>query len=150
MTQQDYINAIKKQQSLVRKLLSSRKRRSEVIDELTKERYQHLVGRFFRPKGDYFKAASNDMDYYIISTGTVSDYALSDRVTITLNCRYIARMYSGKQIDALHTGMQTFCFKPDDDLYEILAPMLVDKARAIDTIDGYYAEMKKYFLKTGK
>ena len=37
MKQEEYLAAIKKQQSLIRKLFANRKRRSEVIDEITSE-----------------------------------------------------------------------------------------------------------------
>lgn len=64
MKQEDYIAAIERQQSLIRKLFSSRERRSEVIQEVTEERYRHLIGQFFRPQGEQFRNA-HDVDYYI-------------------------------------------------------------------------------------
>ena len=149
MTHQEYIAAIKGQQSLIRKLFSSRRRRSEIIVQVTQERYQHLVGKFFRPEGNLFKSAANDIYYYICGIYTTSNYVMSDRVSVEINCRYIGRMYCDKQIDGICTGYQTFSFNPDDDLDEILAPMWVDYTKAINTIDGYYAEMKENFLKKG-
>lgn len=152
MTQQEYQSAIKKQQSLIRKLFTSRKRRSETIDVLTQERYRHLVGRFFRPKGDRFRSSAHDIDYYIHDVYAESNYVMSDEVHVELDCRYISRTLTGADLVNGIVGIdvcnQTFRFNPEDDIDEILAPMWVDSEKAIKTIDDDYKKMRNRFLKT--
>lgn len=153
MTHEEYNAAIKKQQSLIRKLFSNRRRRSEVIDEVTQERYGHLVGKFFRPQGDHFKGSATDIDYYICGISTESNYVMSDTVYVELDCRYMGRMYQGAdfKIAGMDIGHQSFRFKPSDNLDEILAPMFVDKTKAIKAIDDCYTEMlNNYLRKSGK
>lgn len=152
MTQQEYQSAIKKQQSLIRRLFVSLKRRSEAIDELTQERYRHLIGRFFRPKGDRFRSSTHDVDYYIHDVYADSNYVMSDAVYVEINCRYIERTFTGADlingIAGIYVCNQTFRFNPEDDIDEILAPMWVDSEKAIKTIDDDYEKMRNRFLKT--
>jgi len=154
MEQENYIAAIKKQQSLIRKLFSSRKRRSEVIQQLTEERYQHIIGRFFRPKGERFKCINSDAYYYICGIFAESNYVMSDEVHIALNCRYIGHSYNGMPSENTVSGIdichQTFRFEPDDDLDQILAPLWVPKAKAVQSIDDDFGVILKNLLKVNK
>lgn len=149
MKHEDYIAAIKVQQKLIRKLFSSRKRRSEVIDDLTQERYKSLIGQFFRPQGDRFRNANNDVDYYIVAINTESNYVLSDTVYIELVCYYIMKTYQDcdeMKLIGIYRGCQSFRFTPEDNIDEILEPMFVDKIQAINTMDDYYKQMFDNFI----
>lgn len=151
MTQEEYTTAIKKQQMLIRRLFSSRKRRSEIIDKLTQERYKSLVGQFFRPQGDRFRNAADNVDYYIVGINTESNYVMSDTVYIEIVCYYIAKTYQGcdkPKLIGIERCCQSFRFTPNDNIDEILAPMLVDKAQAINTINDYYKQLFENFITT--
>ncbi len=148
MNQDEFVAAIKKQQSLIRKLFSNRKRRSEVIDEVTQERYGHLVGRFFRPQGDHFKGAC-DVDHYICGISTCSSYLMSDEVFVEVDCRYINKSYCGTNmcVVGFDTGHQSFRFNPGDNLDDILAGLWVPMEKAFREMDAAYQDFKKYFLR---
>ncbi len=100
MKQEEYLAAIKKQQSLIRKLFANRKRRSEVIDEITSERYDHLRGKFFKADGEHFKAYKG-VTYFIAAVHGDTKADVSDEVVVSLECRFLMRsaVYSGFHID---------------------------------------------------
>lgn len=149
MKQKEYIAAIKKQKSLIRKLFSSRRRRSKVVQELTDERYKHLTGRFFRPSGDKFRNIYDDKDYYICSVSTESDYVMSDEVYLSLDCRCVGCTYRGTDMTVvgIEISNQSFRFSPADDLDELLADKWVDEAKALNAIDEYYRQFISNLLK---
>jgi len=93
MKQEEYLAGIKKQQSLIRKLFANRKRRSEVIDELTRERYDHLRGKFFKAGGERFKAYKG-VTYFIAAVRGDTKADVSDEVVVSLECRFIMRSRS--------------------------------------------------------
>lgn len=151
MTQEEYIAAIRKQQSLIRKLFSNRKRRSEVIDEATQERYRHLAGRFFRPRGDEFRNIASDTDYYIVGVTAESNYAGSDEVHLSLRCRYIGHTYCGMPNERTVSGLdichQSFRFEPTDDLDAVLADKWVPQEQAAQRLSAECDTLLKNFLR---
>ena len=156
MKQEEYLAAIKKQQSLIRKLFANRKRRSEVIDELTKQRYEHLRGKFFKtPKDDdRFKAVDGGTTLYICGIYAESSYINDDLVNVCIMCRHIGKTFRGfnsKDLVAVGIGFydQSFRFTPEDNIDEILAPLYITQNQAIDELNALYDEWIKNFLKKG-
>lgn len=155
MKQEEYLAAIKKQQSLIRKLFANRKRRSEVIDELTRERYGHLRGKFFKvPKGDdRFRAVDDGETLYICGVYAESNFVMSDEAYICIVCRYISQNYQldgdKKIVRGLETYTQSFRFTPADNLDDILAPLYITQEKAAEEVSAMYDEFIKNFLKKG-
>ena len=155
MKQEEYLAAIKKQQSLIRKLFANRKRRSEVIDELTKQRYDHLRGKFFKtPKDDdRFKAVDGGTTLYICDICAESNYISSEQVNVNIECRCIVKLYKGYGKDQILNEItfynKSFRFAPEDDIDEILAPLYITKNQAIDELNAIYDEFVKIYLKKG-
>lgn len=155
MKQEEYLAGIKKQQSLIRKLFASRKRRSECIDELTKERYDHLRGKFFKvSKGDdRFRAVDDGETLYICGVYAESNFVSSEQVYVSIVCRYIGKSYQldgdKKIVRGLETYTQSFRFNPDDNLDEILAPLYISQEKAAEEVNAMYNEFIKNFLKKG-
>ena len=154
MNQQNYLAAIQKQQSLIRKLFTNRKRRSEVIDELTKERYDHLRGKFFNPDDhEAFSSAFRENIFYICGVSAESNYINSDRVAVVVHCRYVWQQWTGtngeSRTNALGYGEQSFLFKAEDNLDEIFAPLFVQKEKAVEKINGIYKDVMTNYLKKG-
>ena len=153
MRQEDYLAAIKKQQSLIRKLFANRKRRSEVIDELTQECYGHLRGKFFKaPKNDdRFRSIPEDITLYICQVYADSDYIMSDEAYIVIRCRYINESYhlegDKKFVRGFEACTRSFSFKPEDNLDEILAPLYITRDKAAEEVNAMYGEFIKNFLK---
>ena len=158
MKQEEYLAAIKKQQSLIRKLFANRKRRSEVIDELTRERYDHLRGKFFKAGGERFKAYKG-VTYYIAAVHGNTKANVSDEVVVSLECRYIMRsaVYPGLRLDKdsieghdnIAFFTETFRFSSGDNLDEILAPLYISQDKAAEEVNAMYDEFIRNFLKKG-
>lgn len=156
MKQEEYLAAIKKQQSLIRKLFANRKRRSECIDEITRERYDHLRGKFFKANGEHFKAYKG-VTYLITAVHGGSKDTVTDEVVISLKCRYVMRSapYPGvimndvKEHDNIAFFTETFRFDIADNLDEILAPLYITEESAAKEVSAMYDEFIKNFLKKG-
>ncbi len=156
MKQEEYLAAIKKQQSLIRKIFANRKRRSEVIDELTRERYDHLRGKFFKADGEYFKRYKGTT-FYITAVHGDTKENVSDEVVVSLECRFIMRsaVYPGFRVeepeghDNIAFFPEIFRFSSDDNLDDILAPLYITQDKAAEEVGARYDEFIKNFLKKG-
>ena len=156
MKQEEYLAAIKKQQSLIRKLFASRKRRSECIDEITNDRYGHLVGKFFKADGEYFKQYKGVTFYIAKVHGNIKD-AATDEVVVCLECRFIMQsaVLPGLHIECDSTqdniGFYTemFRFGMADNLNEILAPLYIPEEKAAEEVSEMYNKWVHKFLKVG-
>lgn len=157
MKQEEYLTAIKKQQSLIRKLFANRKRRSEVIDEITRERYGHLRGKFFKVDGERFKRYYKGVTYYVAAVHGETSADDSDKVQTCLECRYVMRsaLYPGlimndiKEHDNIVFFTETFRFDIADNLDDILAPLYITQEKAAEEVSAMYDEFIKNFLKKG-
>ena len=155
MNHQEFNAAVKKQQSLIRKLFSNRERRSEVINELTQQRYGHLRGKFFRPRedGELFKGEDGKKTYYIHAFEARSNYDHSDTVNIDVLCRSIETRTTGTGRDAFVSGVIAesygFRFSPEDDIEKILAPLWVTREEAVRETNGICEEFVRSFLRKG-
>ena len=81
MTQEEYIQAIQKQQSLIRRLFKSRHEISDEIERTTKDYYKDLIGKFFyvSPEDRDTKFKSLSDGYYFVSGVTASsNYVMED------------------------------------------------------------------------
>ena len=158
MKQEEYLAAIKKQQSLIRKLFANHKRRSEVIDELTSERYGHIVGKFFKADGEHFKAYKG-VTYFIAAVHGDTKANDTEAVVVSLECRYIMRsaVYPGFHLDKEgiedHDNIafftEIFRFALEDNLDDILASLYVTHEKAAEETSAMYNEFIKNFLKKG-
>lgn len=156
MKQEEYLAGIKKQQSLIRKLFANRKRRSEVIDELTRERYDHLRGKFFKAVGERFKAYKG-VTYFIAAVHGDTKADVSDEVVVSLECRFLMRsaVYPGFHMNDIegHDNIafftETFRFALDDNLDDILAPLYITQEKAAEEVNAMCDEFIKNFLKKG-
>lgn len=155
MKQEEYLAAIKKQQSLIRKLFANRKRRSEVIDELTRERYDHLRGKFFKAGGERFKRYDG-VTFFIAAVNGDTSESGTDEVVVSLECRYVMRsaVYPGvypkiEGQDNIAFFTEKFLFTMDDNLDDILAPLYISQDKAAEEVNAMYDEFIRNFLKKG-
>lgn len=140
MNQQEYQAAIKKQQSLIRKLFANRKRRNEVIQEIVDERWKHLVGKFV-----CLHSGSEEFNC-ISGFKSVAD-ADTDKVEIIVQLKF---MLPSKQ-DGKIVGVTVYedempqHFTPDDDIEQRLADRLVSYDRVIKQFNMIGAEIARAF-----
>ena len=136
-------------------MFANRKRRSECIDEITRERYGHLRGKFFKaPKGDSrFRSVDEDTTLYICGVYAESDFVMSDEAYVCIACRYISQNYQldgdKKIVRGFETHSQSFRFTPADNLDDILAPLYITEEKAAREVSAMYDEFIKNFLKKG-
>lgn len=150
MKQEEYLAAVKKQQSLIRKLFANRKRRSEVIDELTKERYDHLRGKFFKvPKDDHHFTGAFEGTTFFIYGIEGSDSHDGSTVGVMLLCRRIFCMYENNQVTNIGIHHQSFHYLHTDNLDDILAPLYITQEKAAEEVNKLYDEFIRNFLKKG-
>ena len=156
MKQEDFLTAIKKQQSLVRKLLANRKRRSEVIDELTKDCYGHIVGKFFKADGEHFEGFLCRTYFIAAVHGNLKDDATDD-VVVSIECRYVLAssvppgyiIESDRASDNIGFYTNTFSFSVDEDIDDILAPLYIPEEKAAKEVSEMYNKWVHKFLKVG-
>ena len=147
MTQQEFLDAVKKQQSLIRKIMSNRSRRSECIQEAAQERYKHLVGKFFIANKELKGAADVDL-YYVYAISTESNYVDSDKVVLCVNCKGLYNNFYGKQnkVASLSYCEYSFYFPIDTDLDARFAQIWVTPDRASNIIHNHCKEFCKSFI----
>ena len=156
MKQEDFLSAIKKQQSLIRKLLANRKRRSEVIDELAKERYGHIVGKFFKAGGERFDGCLGRTYLIAAVHGNLKDDATDD-VVVSIECRYVLAssvppgfvIETDRTSDNIGFYTDTFSFSADEDIDDILAPLYIDEVKAAKEVSEIYSKWVHKFWKVG-
>lgn len=156
MRQEEYLAAIKKQQSLIRKMFANHRRRSEVIDELTRERYDHLRGKFFKADQEHF-CRFKGVTFFIAAVHGETKADHSDEVVINMECRYMKQsavyVYPGIVVENIegHDNIafftETFSFTLEDNLDEILAPLYIQKERAVEDMTAMYDAFMKNFLR---
>ena len=139
MNHQEYIKAIEHEQTLIRRLFSSRKQRAKVIEKITAERYAHLVGKFFTKETD------PDSVYRINEVITRANYVMSDQVDVVLCCSCLGTTNTGREGEknvGLYVHNENITFHPSIDIDEHLAGMFVDKGKALDRFSKLTEQLK--------
>ena len=157
MKQDEYLDAIKKQQSLIRRLFASRKRLPECINETNQERHGHLVGECCKTGGERFKDYKG-VTYYIAKVHGNTKCDADDEVVISLECRFIMQsaVHPGFHIecDSTHDNIgfytEMFRFGMADNLDEILAPLYIPEEKAAKEVSEIYNAFIDKFLKKGQ
>ena len=129
MTHQEYIKAIEHEQTLIRRLFSSRKQRAKVIERITAERYAHLVGKFFTKETD------PDSVYRINKVITRANYVMSDQVDVVLCCSCLGTTgtgTNGKTLVGLYIHNDNITIHTSINIDEHLAGRFTDKAKALE------------------
>lgn len=155
MKQEDFLAAVKKQQSLIRKLIANRKRRAEVLDELTQERYEHLRGRFFKADGEPFGGLKGCTLYIAGIHASVQPVEKGDdSIILTLTCRIIGRNmpFCGITFKTGENGGVDFCtrrasFDCEKDLDAYFAPLFVSKEKAVEEYNEIFGTFMDDFFK---
>ena len=139
MNHQEYIKAIKHEQTLIRRLFSSRKQRAKVIEKITAERYAHLGGKFFTKETD------PDSVYRINEVITRANYVMSDQVDVVLCCSCLGTTgtgTSGKTLVGLYIHNDNITIHPSIDIDEHLAGRFTDKAKALERFDKLTEQLR--------
>lgn len=139
MKHQEYIKAIKHEQTLIRRLFSSRRQRAKAMEKITGERYAHLIGKFFTKEND------PDSVYRINEVFTRANYVESDQVDIMLYCSCLGTTTTGGEDDkvvGLYIHNDNITLHPSIDIDEYLAERFVDKVKALERFDKLTEQLK--------
>jgi len=131
MTHQEYIKAIEHEQTLIRRLFVCRKKRAEAIENITAERYAHLIGKFFTEKKD------PDIVWRINKVFTRANFLRSDQVDVVLYCSCIGTSFrpdEEKTLVGIDIYNRQFTMRPSDDIDELLTGRFVDKKNSFGEI----------------
>lgn len=139
MDHQEYIKAIEHEQTLIRRLFTSREKRAEAIEKITSERYAHLVGKFFTKEND------PDIVYRINEVAVRANYVMSDKVDVVLCCSCLDTTTTGgegEQIVGLYIHNEQFTMHPSVDIDEHLAGRFVNKEMALERFNKLTGQLK--------
>lgn len=139
MNHQEYIKAIEHEQTLIRRLFSSRKQRAKVIEKITAERYAHLVGKFFTKETD------PDSVYRINEVITRANYVMSDQVDVVLCCSCLGTTTTGgegEKIVGLYIHNEQKTMHPSIDVDEYLTGRFVNKEIALERFSKLTEQLK--------
>lgn len=129
MTHQEYIKAIEQEQTLIRRLFTSRTNRAKRIEKITAERYAHLIGKFFTKENE------PDSIYRINKIITKANYIESDQVDVVLCCSCLGKETTGSEgekIVGLYIYNENITIHPSINIDEHLAGRFVDKSKALE------------------
>ena len=137
MTHEEYLVKVQEQQSLIRRLLKSRKNRSLMIERLAQERYKNIIGQFFKIGQDM----EHDFPgvypgyFYIHGIDTESNFCASDKIVVNLRCRQYGEQgcFYGdyRATNSVYYIDHTFCYNPTKDICKLLDPLIVSKDEVI-------------------
>ena len=139
MTQQEFLDAVKHQQSLTRKIMANRRRRSECIQEAARERYKHLIGKFFTDKKD------PDIVWRINKVFTRANFLRSNQVDVVLYCSCIGTSFrpdEEKTLIGIDIYNRQFTMRLSDDIDELLTGRFVDKEIALERFNNLTEQLK--------
>lgn len=142
MDHQEYIKAIEHEQTLIRRLFTSREKRAEAIEKITSERYAHLVGRFFRNKYDPHLVCR------INEVAVRANNEMFDKVEVVLCCSYFCTKTTGskgEQIVGLYIYNEKFTMDLYVDIDEHLAGQFVNKEMALEIFNKITGQLKQNF-----
>lgn len=139
MNIEEYKAAIKRQQSLIRRLITRRRKRSKVIDSIVQQRYAHLVGKFFKNGKTLCR---------VTSISGESNYIMSDKVDVYLNYKYLdqERVSTMTEQDKL-IGIRVHSGKIYEQNYnfEIIEKWMISESEAREYFNKITDELNKNF-----
>ena len=139
MTHQEYIKAIEHEQTLIRRLFVCRKKRAEAIENITAERYAHLIGKFFTEKKE------PDIVWRINKVFTRANFLRSDQVDVVLYCSCIGTSFRSdeeKTLVGIDIYNKQFTMRPSDDIDELLTSRFVDKEIALERFNNLTEQLR--------
>ena len=146
MNQEEYVNSIKKQQTLIRRLFKKRSDISQEIEKITKDYFGDIIGKFFyvSPENrDRFRNLS-DGYYFIYGVSAASNYAASDKVEIHLLLREYGTTTQGldeNDIVGVDIMENKLYFSPEEDVKSIIKPLIVSKEEGLKRLNTYFDKM---------
>ena len=139
MKHQEYIKANEHEQTLIRRLFVCRKKRAEAIENITAERYAHLIGKFFTEKKD------PDIVWRINKVFTRANFLRSNQVDVVLYCSCIGTSFrpdEEKTLIGIDIYNRQFTMRLSDDIDELLTGRFVDKEIALERFNNLTEQLK--------
>lgn len=145
MNNNDYLIAVSKQRALIRRLLASEKRRSDVLTKLVRERYAGLIGKFFNTGNEQWYNVPHSTICYINDVMSFAKNVFNDEVIVDLVCKVIVPREENGEMVNLNCHTQKFTFDYTVDLERMLADKLVDWQCADKWLHAMYEKMRRSY-----
>ena len=146
MNQEEYVNSIKKQQTLIRRLFKKRSDISQEIEKITKDYFGDIIGKFFYVSPEDRSKFRNlgDGYYFIYGVLAASNYASDDKVEIHLLLREYGVTTHGldeNDIVGVDIMEKKLYFDPSDDVKSVFEPLIVSKEEGLKELKTYFDKM---------
>lgn len=146
MNQEEYVKSIKKEQTLIRRLFKKRSDISQEIENITKDYFGDIIGKFFyvSPENrDRFRNLG-DGYYFIYGVLAASNYASSDKVEINLLLRGYGTTTHGldeNDIVGIDIMEKKLYFSPEENVKSIIKPLIVSKEEGLKRLKTDFDKM---------
>lgn len=145
ITQDEFLKGVRKQRSLIRKLLAGEKRRNEVLTELVRQRYGWMIGKFFNVGNDWWWHVSRGSICCIKDMRASAKNVFNDEVHLCMEYQVVEpRMEHGVMVN-LNCHTETYYFNHDEDLETMMAQKWVVWQTAEEQLYSRYKQLRQNY-----
>lgn len=146
ITQDEFLKGVQKQRSLMRKLLASEKRRSEVLTDLALQRFGWMKGKFFETREEW-RGLNKEMMFCIKDFKANAKNVYNDEVVVRMICTTVNALgdIETRTIDRMVCYDGTVRFNPEDDIEKELAPLWVEWEAVDERMQKLYEMMRRRY-----
>lgn len=136
MTHEEFKRDVKKQRRFINWMLNGRKKVSEKIDCIVKERYSDLIGKFFVPKEKIKNLDPNEV-YCVRDAYAISNYVSDDTVKIVIEVSTLGKSYDdfvdedNNSICSVFVWSKDIVMTPDEDFEEMIKDCIISFEEAM-------------------
>lgn len=145
ISQEAFLQGVKKQQSLIRKLLAGGKRRNEVLTELACERYGWMTGKFFNAGSDSWWGVSEGSICCVKDVRATAKNVFNDDIDLQMAYQVVEPRIEGGVMVNLNCHTNTFHFNYDEDLEVLMAQKWVGWQVADEQLHNRYEKMRQSY-----
>lgn len=146
ITQDEFLKGVQKQRSLMRKLLASEKRSSEVLTELARQRFGWMKGKFFEPREEW-RGLNKEMMFCIKDFKANAKNVFNDEVAVRMICTTLNALgdIEARTVDMMVCYDKTVRFNPEDDIEKELAPLWVGQEAVDERMQELYENIRRRY-----
>lgn len=151
MNHEEFMNAIRKQRSFIKKLFIDRHNISNDIERITKEYYSDVIGKFFYISPDdkgKFRGLGEGY-YFIYGVDVTGSYISDDKISIWLLVRkYGITTQNGNEVIGIDIIDEKIYHSPEEDMKGKIEKCLVTEEEAVNPLRDCCSALIKNFTKT--
>ena len=146
ITQDEFLKGVQKQRSLMRKLLASEKRRSEVLTDLARQRFGWMKGKFFETREEW-RGLNKEMMFCIKDFKANAKNVFNDEVVVRMICTTVNALgdIETRTVNRVVCYDETVRFNPEDDIEKELSPLWVGWEAVDERMQEWYENMRRRY-----